>query len=272
MSRSSRRSPRHAPVAFVVAPRARRLHLSLALTATFCLALISVFLVTSCYCSVAPASCFVSLFLFCFYIPVVAPLLTGRLCCFHDFIATMIDGIVFVLSVLCVIQKMSAKSTFRPPRNSRMRSERLSFGLKLPPRSSMITRQPPSHRHCPGPANARTMLHLTRSVLGANGSGEMSSAGGGTRRLVRPRSSCRSICYPQQACHHQPSGPAAASAEPASAGPATGSIPVGVRYERNVLHRVPARWVDIVDVHPDSDGFASPLNSPGVCRVPDSTL
>ena len=54
--------------------------------------------------------------------------------------------------LFCVsYRRCPTKSTFRPPRNSQMRTGRLSFGLKLPPRSSMMTRQPPSHRHRPPP-------------------------------------------------------------------------------------------------------------------------
>ena len=36
----------------------------------------------------------------------------------------------------------------------------------------------------------------------------------------------------------------------------------GVRYERKASHREPARLVDIVDVHPDTDEFTSPPSSP----------
>ena len=84
------------------------------------------------------------------------------------------------------IRRRPTKSTIRPPRNSRMRSWRLSLGLKFPPRSSMMTCQPPSHRQRPGPRHCPTMLRLKRSVFGANGAGERSSAGGRTRRLIRP--------------------------------------------------------------------------------------
>ena len=161
---------------------------------------------------------------------------------------------------------MLTLSTSQPPSSWTAKTGRLSFGQKLPPSSfsttmtSRISKRSPSFQLAPYQC---PKLHRRGSVLVAEEVGRTLKSGGGTYDMaaqlvmIRPphtttQPKVNVVLGGIGGTHHH-------TIMQRFTGGAGGG---GVRYERKVTHREPARWVDIVNNLPDSDEFGSPPSSP----------
>ena len=100
------------------------------------------------------------------------------------------------LSVLCVVQTISNEEYLLAAKEIPDEDWEIELWLEAP--SPFFYDDPPAAEPptSPGPRQCPTRLRLTCSDLGANGAGERSSAGGGTRRLIRLRRQ-----LPEQSLH-----------------------------------------------------------------------